>query len=361
MKKMLGNRAALVTAAVIILVAAITIIIWVSQKGDTADGAENRGGVQLVTPDGEAFDYQKAQVITVGNYKGVKVEVEPDEEDIDLELSSVLDDLKMNKDNKKIKKGDYAYIDFTVSEDGEAREDLQEDEVLLLVGKYTYQEAFEDALIGREVGETYSVPLKFPDDYKESSMAGRTLDYRVTIKAKFDDAYAREASKGKCKDVKAYRARIAKRLRKENMENLGELCWDALMEQCKVNQYPKALVKEEIENLQKQYAGFADVSGMSYEELMESLMMDEESVKETAQDIVRDRMAAKTIARWEGFALDEETCRKYLIQLMDYEKDDDDTLEHFYEDYKEDYGSRPKDDILVAMAKDFVSGHAVIK
>ena len=72
-------------------------------------------------------------------------------------------------------------------------------------------------------------------------------------------------------------------------------------------------------------------------------------------------MLAKTIAKWENIVPDDDTSRKYLIQLMEYEEDDKESLEDLLENYREDYGSRPKDDILVAAVKDLISGKAVIK
>lgn len=361
MKELLKNKT---VVGIILAVFVVGIVIAAICLNQNNNGAEDSGskGENLVIPDGESFDYQETETIKIGDYKKVEVLVEPDEEDIDLELSAALDDkFEVIEENKTIKKGDYAYVDYTASIEGIELEDLQGEDVLLIVGKHKYLEAFEDALVGREVGQTYSVPLSFSKDYPDAALAGREVTFKVNIKAKFDDAYADKISKGKCKDVASYRKNIEKRLRKENMENLSELAWDALMEQSHVNQYPKQLVEEEVENLNMQYADFAEITGVSYEELMESLMMDEDSVKDTAKDVVRDRMVAKTMAKWENFKLDDETCRKYLIKLMEFEEDDDETLEHLYDDYKLDYGSRPNDDILVAMAKDFVSEHAVIK
>lgn len=361
MKNLLKNKVAVGIILAVFVIGIVIAAICINKNSNRAEDSGDKS-VNLVIPDGENFDYQETETIKIGNYKKVEVSVEPDEEDIDLELSAALDDkFKVIEGNKTIKKGDYAYVDYTASIEGVEVDDLQGDDVLILVGKHKYHEAFEDALVGREVGQTYSVPLSFPKDYSDAAMAGREVVYKVNIKAKFDDAYAEKISKGKCKDVASYRKNIEKRLRKENMDNLSELAWDALMEQGQVNKYPKQLIEEEIENLNMQYAGFAEISGISYEELMESLMMDEDSVKDTAKDVVRDRMVAKTIAKWENFKLDDETCRKYMIKLMEFEEDDDETLEHLYEDYKEDYGNRPKDDILVAMAKDFISEHAVIK
>jgi trigger factor len=344
-------------------VAAILIfaVIWITKNnGDTDEIVDNKQN-ELLAEDGELFDYQNAGSVQIGDYKGIEVVIEPDDEDVDLELSSVLDDMKPIKTDTVIKKGDYAYIDFTGSLDGIELDDLQGEDVILVVGNYAYVQPFEDALLGKKVGQTYSVTIQFDEDYQDKTVAGREVVFQVTVKAKFDDKYAKKVSKGKYSDVASYRESLAKRLRKENKENLVELAWDELVENCEVSLYPKKLVKEEKKNLKMQYEAFAEVSGVSYDELMESLMMDDDSVTETAQDTVRDRMIAKSIAEWEKFSVTDDVCRKYLIQLMEYEEDDDETLEQLIEDYEEDYGSRPKDDVLVAMAKEFVAKNASVK
>ncbi len=344
----------------VVLVACILIAVLVQRsRTDGEDKPQEKN--ELLAADGEMFDYQEAGAVKIPDYRGVEVPVEPDGEDVEIELSSVLDDIERIEEDVVIAKGDYAYIDYTASIGGTEVEDLAEEEVLLVVGEYKYPKNLEDALVGKEIGKTYSIPVSFAADYPDETVAGRTVDFRVTIRAKFDDRYAKAVSKGKYKDVDSYKKSLAKRLRRENMENLPELAWEALMEKCEVMKYPAKLVKEEVDNLNMQYAGFAEVSGVTYEELMESLMMDEATVKETAQEVVRDRMVAKTIAKWENFTWDEQESRKYLLQLMEYDEDDGETLANLTEDYKESYGSRPMDDILVAKAKDLVSKSAVPK
>lgn len=349
---------------VIVIVAAVAVVlvlaaVWCIKNSRDAKGEDAEK--KLLAADGEMFDYQETETVQVGTYKGVEVTVSADDEDVDLELASVLDDMKVISKDVVIAKGDYAYIDYSGSIQGVEKDELQGEDILLVVGEYTHIQSFEDALIGKKVGDNYSISISFSEDYPDETVAGQIVTFQVTVKAKFDDRYAKKVSKGKYTDVASYRESLAKRLRKENMENINELAWDALMETCKVSTYPETLVTEEIENLKMEYEGFAEVSGISYDELMESLMMDDDSIRETAQDTVRDRMIAKSIAKWESFSLTDEVCRKYLIQLMEYEEDDDETLDQLLEDYEEDYGSRPRDDILVVMAKEFVAEHAVVQ
>lgn len=358
-KKNKMRKAGIVAAVAAVIVITVILVIFLQSRREEAPADEKKN--ELVTADGELFDYQETKTVKVGKYKGVEVVVEPDEEEVEMELSSVLDKFEVHPSDRTVRKGDYAYIDYKGTLHGITAEGLQSEDEVIHVGEYNYAPAFENALVGKEVGKTYTVPVTFADDYPDSMVAGQEVIFEISVKAKFDDFYAKKLSKGKYKNVKAFLQSLAKKLRKENMENLPELAWEAFVEHCEVNQYPKKLVNEEVDNLTMQYKSFAEISGTTYEELMNDLMMDDETVRETARDTVRDRMVAKTIAKWENMTVDDDTARKYMIQLMEYDEDDDETLEHLYENYREDYGSRPKDDILVAAVKELVKENAVVQ
>lgn len=342
-------------AIFVVLAVAALLVVYFSQSEKT----KTENSDEAVVGDGVAFDYEEAGMIRLGEYEGIHVSVEPDEEDVDLELGSVLDEFEAAKGDVILKKGEYAYIDYEGTLDSGWKPDgMQGEDVLIKVGDYHYVKEFEDSLIGRKTGETYRISMIFSEDYPDEEVAGQKCEFEINVKAKFNDHYADEISNGKYKTAEEYRDKLSKKLKKENLENLSEMAWDTFVEKCTVENYPKAYVTEEVDNLNKQYASFAEISGISYEELMESLMMDEESVKETAKDIVRDRMLAKTIAGREKIVPDDSDMRKYLIFLMDYE-DDGETLDELYEEYREDYGSRPKDDVLVEMVKDRIAKAAV--
>lgn len=353
------NKKILITGIIaILIVLSVCLYLIISDRKKEDDQGSTDSQSEYVVPDGETYDYKEAGLVKIDSYRNIKVDVEPDEDAVRDELAAKLDDSKPLAGDIRLKKGEYAYVDYTGSENGVENDDYGESDALILIGEHKYMSAFEDALVGMEVGSSYSVPIQYPADYSNASVAGKTIEFTITVKAKFNDHYASKMSKGRYKTVDAYMKSLKTRLKKENLENLEELAWEAFTEQCEVTTYPSELVREEVKNLKKQYAGFAEVSGVSTEELMKSLGMDSEGLQELAQDTVRDRMIAKTIAGWENLQPDEKTSRKYLMSIMDYDESDE-SYEELIQDYEEDYGSRPKDDILVKMVKELVAENAI--
>ncbi len=103
------------------------------------------------------------------------------------------------------------------------------------------------------------------------------------------------------------------------------------------------------------YKNFAELSGTTVEELLESFGMGEDGIGEIAQDTVADQMIAKTIAAREGITLEDTYYKQTLWELLGYEEGDDEkTLDELEKEYKENQGSRPKDDVLVERVREYV-------
>jgi FKBP-type peptidyl-prolyl cis-trans isomerase (trigger factor) len=88
---------------------------------------------------------------------------------------------------------------------------------------------------------------------------------------------------------------------------------------------------------------------------------DEDSFYEIAEDQVKQRMIAKTLMAKENLQMDEDTYTEYLMNYMEYTKKDGKTQEELVEEYTTDYGSRPKDDMYIEYAKNYLAGKANIQ
>ena len=151
-------------------------------------------------------------------------------------------------------------------------------------------------------------------------------------------------------------------LQKENESPsvAGESAWDTVVSESKVSRYPDSLLKEEIKNTKSQYKNFAELQGITYEEALSSFGQDEESLEGIAEDMVKERMIAKTIAAKENLVLDDARYKDYLMQtMMDNEEGEDNSksgksLEELEKEYRNDYGSRPKDDMLILLVQSFI-------
>ena len=109
------------------------------------------------------------------------------------------------------------------------------------------------------------------------------------------------------------------------------------------------------EDVTNMYKNFAELSGTTVEDLLESFGMGEDGISEIAQDTVADYMIAKTIAAREGITLDDTYYMQTLRELLGYEEGDEEkSLEELEKEYKKDQGSRPKDDVLVERVREYV-------
>ncbi|MCH5266264.1 MAG: FKBP-type peptidyl-prolyl cis-trans isomerase [Lachnospiraceae bacterium] len=331
-------------------------------KSGTSTGAVTgtaAEGEELTWEDGERIDYVKAGVLTLGKYKGIEVEITPTADEINEEMRKQAKKVNV-KGEEKVKKGDYVFLKYTGSIDGVENEELAESDVTLRVGDYKYAEGFENGLIGKEVGQTCIIPVVFPKDYEDTAVAGSQVDFSITIQGKFNDAYAKKASKNRYSTVKQYRKYLKQKLKKENGKEAGEMAFEELMENCEVKQYPKEILRQTLEEIKDQYRTVAELEGTSYEEFLASFGMDENGLQELAEDTIKERMAAKTIALREGLQLTDKLYRKYLMRVEESE-DKNISMEKLLEEYEGYYGHWPKDDMYVEMAKDFVGEKAIKK
>ncbi len=328
----------------------------VDNKQSTATSAAVKADADA-SKDGAVADYASTGALKLGDYKGIEVDTEPTEDEVLEAMEPKL--LKMKKDHKgRIRKGDYVCVDYKGYIDGEEYEELSEEDAVLRVGDLALEEAFEESLIGKEPGDKVSAAVVYDDSYEE--LSGETVDFKITIKGRFDDYYANKFSKGKYPTVEKYVAGVRETLKKQNglPEYAGEIAWGTVLENCEVVRYPEGAVEEEEGSQKEQYKAFAELQGMSYEELLQGFGMTEESLPELAQETVMERMAVKTIIAREQLIFDDAAYEKYLLSSMEYPENSGKTLKELEQEYREDYGSHPKDDMMLLFVQEYVGSNA---
>lgn len=369
-RKKNSNLIVILIAVVMIAVAAgvIGVSIWMEKRHNTSShgGGEAASSTAVTDPaerekDGAIVDYTEDGSLTLSDYVGIEVDPEPADGDV---LEAMEPDLvtMSDKHKGKIREGDIVCIDQQGFVQGKVYEGLTEQDIILRVGDNDYGEELEKKLVGRQPGDSLTVSEVVGDEYEE--LSGETVDLKIKIKGRFDDYYAGKFSGGKYPSVEKYMAHVKEELRKENESAsiAGEMAWDTVVEESSVSRYPESMRKEEIENTKTQYKNFAELNGITYEEAMSSFGQDEESLEGIAEDVVKERMIAKTIAARENLVLDDARYKEYLMQIMmDDEEDGDNsknekTLEELEKEYKNDYGSRPRDDMLILLVQSFIGG-----
>lgn len=329
-----------------------------SKKNEqTADSSQGTGGNTEADQleDGEVYDFEKAGFMKLGEYKGLEAQVQPEQDDIYSGMLAAAEEVKLKEDDGIVKDGELVNIDFTASLNGKDLEEAAGEDTYVRIGKGEYIDDFEKGIIGIKKGKKKTVVCTFPADYDDEELAGKTVQFTIKVNERFSDKTAQELSEGKYKTIDEYYEYEKQLQLKDNQENKGDLVWDSLKEETEINSVSETMLSRTTEDVTNMYKNFAELSGTTVEELLESFGMGEDGIGEIAQDTVADQMIAKTIAAREGITLEDTYYKQTLWELLGYEEGDDEkTLDELEKEYKENQGSRPKDDVLVERVREYV-------
>ncbi|MCR5685211.1 MAG: trigger factor [Lachnospiraceae bacterium] len=210
--------------------------------------------------------------VTLGEYKGLEVDfpsIEVTAEDINNELADFLDEHSEMQEitDRPSQNGDTLNIDYTGYMDGEEFDGGTDTDVEFVLGSGQFFEAFEDGLVGREVGE-YTLDLTFPEDYYED-IAGKPVTFVVTINSiseKWTPALTDELIEANTeyKTVNEYKAYIEGYLTEEYTEEAEEQVDGMIVEKAVENASFSGDIDEEIEDLTVQYMSYYDSMAQNY-------------------------------------------------------------------------------------------------
>jgi len=208
---------------------------------------------------------EKLGDVKLGDYFGVEVKVDEAEvtqEEIDEVVKQYLKTHKTKDESATVvKDGDIVNIDYVGKKDGKEFDGGSAKDYSLEIGSKTFIDGFESALVGKKVGKTEPINLKFPKDYGEKSLAGADVVFDVTINYIYkvpdkltDDIIKSDEKMKKYKSAKEYldslKKEIKDRKEKTNQEKLGELVTSKIMDNCEFSNLNKEYIRK---NYEKRY------------------------------------------------------------------------------------------------------------
>ncbi len=227
----------------------------------------------------ELYNVDLGKYVTLGEYKGLKVDKKSDEfkkisEDIiasDVQTYG----LYVTKNTGKVKEGDNVNIDYTGKKDGVAFEGGTAQAYNLVIGSDSFIDGFEDGLIGKEIGSTVDLNLTFPENYGNDELNGQDvvftvkINYVTTTEPKKPEDYCTLLGFSKVED---YEANVEDRA-------VGESLQQAILNASKVKDYPK----EDLDFLySKYYEQFESTLVNNYQATVEQYLS---SVGQTADQL----------------------------------------------------------------------------
>ncbi|MDK2633062.1 trigger factor [Pantoea stewartii subsp. indologenes] len=140
--------------------------------------------------EGQDFTYAvEFEVYPEVELKGLEnIEVEkPQVEVTDADVDTMLETLRKQQANwietdAAAGAEDRATLDFTGSVDGEEFEGGKASDFVLAMGQGRMIPGFEEGVVGHKAGETFTIDVKFPDDYHAENLKGKDAKFEIVLK-----------------------------------------------------------------------------------------------------------------------------------------------------------------------------------
>ncbi len=307
-------------------------------------GSGGSSGEAVADTETQAFlDYKASDYVALGEYKGLSVKYPVPtvtDEDVQISIEDLLSDgTEYNEVTRAAQAGDYLSIDFKGLIDGEEFDGgTAEDYEFILGEEELFGEEFDNNLIGKNIGETITFSMVFPEDFYEET-AGKTAEFTVQIKSisevsvpEYTDEFV--AANTEYDSRKAYEQALREELitsaQQEAASGAGEDALDLAVSNATVNGYPQALYDACYNSTMEEYQQYADMFGVGIDELLKDFM-GEENLDSVTLEMVNEILVSQAIAEKEGFMVTAASYTKEAEEMaVAYEYD---SLEEFTADY----------------------------
>lgn len=266
------------------------------EKEDTKKSGE---GTRLVS----VKDIDK--YITIGQYKGLSLEkVVETITDAEVE-GSISQDLAMTKEEVKdgvVEEGDTVVVNYVGTENGKEFNGGSAENQEITIGSGGYIPGFEDGILGMKKGETKDVPLTFPEDYIEPSMAGKDVVFKITLQSfkrapeLNDDWVAKNTDLKTVEEYKEDKKKLLQKSAEQMAESiLYQNAWNQVYEASEVKEYPEKDVEEAYAEFETQIKSYAKQGGMELEDYLESQQVSKEAFETQCQEYAEARVKQNLI------------------------------------------------------------------
>ncbi|MDR1354033.1 MAG: trigger factor [Oscillospiraceae bacterium] len=311
--------------------------------------------------------------IELGDYKGIEGKVDPAEDVSDAEVDDTID-LWARKvarivdlpEGRPCEMGDIVNIDFNGFLDGNEFENGRSENVDLTLGKKTFIDGFEEAVVGHVKGESFKIQLKFPDGYMTAELAGKDVEFEVKINnikscelPEINDEFAENISEfGTLKELRADIFKRLKELKERQHKGRTEAFVFAALAAIVTVELPKVMVEQRVDSLVRDLQKEWKRRGLDLENYLQMAKTDEATLRERlgaqAEQQLKLELALEKIATLEQIDVAEDELSAELGRLAQVHGVGREDAEKFWN------AGDVKKALLSKKTMDFVLQHAKI-
>ncbi len=166
--------------------------------------------------------------VTLGQYVGLTYKpysTEVTDEEVEKAFTAYMESKKEKvevTDRYDIREGDFVTVDYVGKKDGVEFEGGTGTKENLEIGSNTFIKDFEQGLIGKKNGTSFTIDVTFPENYKTAALAGQPATFDITVKGikewkipEATDAFITEKTSGEFTTWEGYKANLKAQIRAE--------------------------------------------------------------------------------------------------------------------------------------------------
>ncbi|MFC1867359.1 trigger factor [Thermodesulfobacteriota bacterium] len=299
---------------------------------------------------GQSYKYSALMEVRpafeIKDYLGIEVEKEEcvvTEEDVERQLEEIRTahgNLRSIEEDRGIKEGDYAIIDYEGFDGDTAIEDIKSQNYSLKIGNKQFYPGLEEALIGFKKGDSTEIKLDFEDDYFHSKLAGKSVNFRVSVTdikeaelPELNDEFAKGLG-GDFADLEGLKKKIREGLTKQKEEKIDHDLKNSLMEKISADvefELPESLVEAEISSSVENIRQNITQAGSSLEKAGLDEAKLREEIKPTAEQRVKGMLILGEIAKQNSLITDENDINERFEEMSKDVGHDPGIMRRYYE------------------------------
>lgn len=313
--------------------------------------------------------------VTLGKYKGIEID-KADTTVTDEEIDAALDKERENNartisvEDRAVKDGDMAVIDYEGFVDGEAFDGGKGDNYPLTIGSNTFIPGFEEQLIGAELDKEVEVNVTFPEDYQESTLAGKPAVFKCTVREikekelpELDDEFASEVSE--FDTLAEYREDVKKTLIEKKEEEAKAEKEDKVIEAIIADaqmDIPEAMLATQQRSMADDFAQRIQMQGLSIDQYFQFTGLTKaaflEQLKPQAEQRIKTRLVLEAVAKAENIEVSEEEYTAEIKKMAEAYQMDEDKITEMIGEFEQ---KSIKEDICIRKALELAVESAVEK
>ena len=312
-----------------------------SEKG-TEDASEEESESETEFNVADLPAYDASEYVTLGEYKGLTVEVDPVEVTDEQVMDKIASETKQTLTEGTVEDGDTVNIDYVGKLDGEEFDGGSAEGYDLEIGSCTFIDGFEDGIIGMQVGETKDLELTFPEDYHSEELAGKDVVFTVTVNSisrvpELTDEVADSVVEGMT--AEAYQESVRQDLedsaKESQKSDAQQKLLQAVYNNATISGYPEENLQYTIKRATDYYEWLASMYGMSLDDYLTNYGMTQDEFKEqiqpVAEEALGEEMTLLAIAKEENIEVSDEEYQDGLARYAEAQgMDDPSKLEEAY-------------------------------